>query len=260
MENTYSVYCHINKFNEKMYIGITKNSPKHRWHSGHGYDHNVYFSRAIKKYGWNEGFIHIILFSKIEKELAEIIERELILKYKTYDSKFGYNIKLGGEVQGCFTEETKLKISNSKKGTKLTSYQLQRLDETRRKSPVVQLSMKGDFIAKYDSVNMVSKKYMYENKPIRECCKKNRHSAYGYIWMYLKDYENWNGDMSYYEGFGSKTKSKKIKQIDIDTKKILNTFLSSMDAERKTNIKSQNINACCNKKQKTAGGYIWEFV
>ena len=260
--NTYSVYCHINKINNKIYIGITKNSPKYRWHSGHGYCHNTYFYNAIKKYGWNEGFLHIVLFSDLTKEMAEIIECELISKYRSYDRNYGYNIKLGGNVKECFTEETKLKISNSKKGTKLTDYQLSRLNETRRKTPIVQLDMNGNFISKFDSTNIVSKLYNYETKGIRECCNKKRHSAYGYIWMYLKDYEIWDGDLSFYKGYGNKTASKKVKQININTNEVLNIFESSKDAERKTGIKHQNINNCCNNKErnKTAGGYAWQFA
>lgn len=37
-------------------------------------------------------------------------------------------------------------------------------------------------------------------------------------------------------------------------------FKSINEAERITNIKSNNISKCCNGKRKTAGGYHWQFV
>lgn len=30
--------------------------------------------------------------------------------------------------------------------------------------------------------------------------------------------------------------------------------------ERLESLRKRNINECCQKKRKTAGGYIWEFV
>ena len=71
MENTYCVYKHTCIKNGKIYIGITKTSPKRRWINGSGYKHNEYFYRAIKKYGWNKGFVHEILFEKLSKDEAE---------------------------------------------------------------------------------------------------------------------------------------------------------------------------------------------
>lgn len=41
----------------------------------------------------------------------------------------------------------------------------------------------------------------------------------------------------------------------------VNTYLSSLDAERKTGVSSTGINRCCNnvKYYKTAGGYVWKY-
>ena len=37
----FTVYCHINKINGKKYVGITKQNPEIRWHSGNGYNNNA---------------------------------------------------------------------------------------------------------------------------------------------------------------------------------------------------------------------------
>jgi predicted GIY-YIG superfamily endonuclease len=78
LDKTYCVYKHTNKFNGKVYIGITSQQPEKRWKNGYGYEGNEYFYRAIQKYGWNDGFDHEIIVSGITKEAACAIEIELI--------------------------------------------------------------------------------------------------------------------------------------------------------------------------------------
>lgn len=36
-ENNYCVYMHVNKLNDKKYIGITCQTPSRRWQNGYGY-------------------------------------------------------------------------------------------------------------------------------------------------------------------------------------------------------------------------------
>lgn len=68
MEEKYIVYLHINKTNNKVYVGITSMAVNNRWREGKGYIKCEIMNRAILKYGWNN-FEHIILCktSKIEQ-------------------------------------------------------------------------------------------------------------------------------------------------------------------------------------------------
>lgn len=258
-DKKYYVYCHENIHNGKKYIGITMQLPKNRWKNGKAYMNNVYFTRAINKYGWKEGFNHIILFSNISKELAEIIEVQLIKKYKSYDKNFGYNIKLGGNVKGCYSDETKRKISNSKKGITLNESQIIALNKSRRRTEVVQLNIDGSLVCYHKSILSACSNNNWDTKPIRDCCRMLRHTAYGYIWMNKSDYEKWNGDMSFYEGYGSRTKSKPVVQVDKESHNIIGVFSNAGEVEKILGFKNQNVNNCCNKKQKTCGGYLWYF-
>ena len=42
--------------------------------------------------------------------------------------------------------------------------------------------------------------------------------------------------------------------------KLVETYPSTMEAERQTGINHRSISACCNGKLKTAGGYVWRYV
>lgn len=117
----FTLYMHINKTNNKVYIGYTSYNASERWgvngrrylaKKGDKYRHSR-FAYAIQKYGW-DNFEHIIIRDDIDTiEEAHRLECELISKHNATDEKFGYNMTYGGEgTKGKrHTEETKLKIS-----------------------------------------------------------------------------------------------------------------------------------------------------
>lgn len=76
MEEKYIVYLHINKTNNKVYVGITSMAVNNRWREGKGYIKCEIMNRAILKYGWNN-FEHIIL-CKTSKDRAIVLEQYLI--------------------------------------------------------------------------------------------------------------------------------------------------------------------------------------
>lgn len=122
MEENYTVYIHISP-NNKYYVGITKISVKRRWNNGHGYIHNSYFYRAIKKHGWGN-FQHEIIAEHLTKDEACNFEQVLIAKLNSRNPKNGYNILPGGETgtlgMKC-SDETRKKISEKLKGNKLSA-------------------------------------------------------------------------------------------------------------------------------------------
>lgn len=84
---------------------------------GDGYSNNVYFKRALDKYGW-DNFLHLILYSNLSKEQANQLEITLIQYYKSIN--LSYNITNGGEgTIGLHTPKTiehKTNISKALKG------------------------------------------------------------------------------------------------------------------------------------------------
>lgn len=95
-EHNYTVYMHVNKIDNKKYVGITKMKPERRWgKNGRRYRDTLYFKNAIEKYGW-DNFDHLILFEELTQEEAKQKEIEMIAKYKSNDRRFGYNLTAGG--------------------------------------------------------------------------------------------------------------------------------------------------------------------
>lgn len=85
------------------------------------------------------------------------------------------------------------------------------------------------------------------------CCKGKTNHVKGYHWAYVDD----KVLQEKYKMFINKPQYSWIKSIIcIETQCIYN---STQEAEKETNIRSGDIQACCKKKQKTAGGYHWAF-
>lgn len=115
---SYCVYKHTCKINNKVYIGQTKygKNPNKRWRDGTHYLSNLYFTNAIKKYGW-ENFEHIILKENLTLDEANYWEIYYINFYNATDPLFGYNLTLGGH-NSSPTVSTRQKLSNALKGRK----------------------------------------------------------------------------------------------------------------------------------------------
>ena len=95
-EAKYIVYCHINKINNKKYIGQTCRSLETRsGKNGRYYKNCIAFYNAIKKYGW-DNFEHKVLFENLSKDSADRIEKILIQTFRTQNPDYGYNIQNGG--------------------------------------------------------------------------------------------------------------------------------------------------------------------
>lgn len=260
MRKEYCVYKHTCIANGKIYIGITRKDPKVRWLGGSGYANNKHFYRAIKKYGWNKGFIHEILFEKLSKDEAEKKEQDLIAFYKSNQKEYGYNLQSGGSVNYTLSKEGRENISRAKKGQKI-NFNYNKAKEKR--VPIVQLTLEGKFLKFWDGVSAVQEELGVDCSCIAKCLKKTsskRRTAYKSIWMYVEDYIDWNGDLSYYQT--NKTDlyiGKPVIQLN-KTGEIIEVFKSGKEAERKTGIKAQNINIACQNSGRTAGGYIWKYA
>ena len=154
----YCLYIHRNKINNKVYVGITSQSPSQRWGAnGIGYSrHQDKFYNAIKKYGW-DNFEHIILQTHLSKETAELLEQEYIQKYNSIIN--GYNSREGGNTSSP-SLESKKKMSLAHLGKSPTL-------EARYKNSI---SNKGKHNRKH---TLEERKKMSEKKKKKVICLNN---------------------------------------------------------------------------------------
>lgn len=127
------VYKITNTINTKVYIGITDNLEQ-RWQQ-HKKDAKSKLSRplyrAMKKYGI-DNFTITPICSTLTREDLGTVEQQLIAEHNTMTPN-GYNLTSGGERSWAFSEDTKKKISNTKKGMVGTFTGQSHTEETRQK-------------------------------------------------------------------------------------------------------------------------------
>ena len=121
-KKNFVIYLHYCLVTNKIYIGQTCQNPEYRWNHGKGYIKNECFYNDIQKYGWDEGFKHLILETNLNAQEANEREKFWIEYYNSYSN--GYN-KTSGGYHWCFLEnkkeavnfwnKNKLKIGNSVK-------------------------------------------------------------------------------------------------------------------------------------------------
>ena len=103
------IYLHINKINNKKYVGRTSNieNPNERWQNGYGYSSQPFY-QDILKYGW-DNFEHYILETNIDDKNIEERENYWIDFYDSMNPEKGYNARKGSSI----SQQTKEKMKES---------------------------------------------------------------------------------------------------------------------------------------------------
>ena len=293
MDN-YKVYVHVNKINGKLYIGLTKSkNPNRRWENGNGYRNNILFNRAIQKYGW-DSFEHIVLFENISKEIASIAEQELIKKYKTNNSKYGYNICSGGINGFTVAESTKEKLrekSSGEKsywygvkgeyhpryGKKMSQEAIEAIREKNKKENwTEETKIKKVAASKKQSIrqkgkmpkNAIIKAAEYhrgrkmsdeQKKKISETLKQ--HPPMIGVKMSEESKEKMS-KVRKERGIFKDTKNpsaRAVVQLDKDTLEYITEYECMKFASEATGANEHNICSCCKGKIKSSGGYKWMY-
>lgn len=280
--NNYNVYIHLNKNNNKIYVGITKQVPKKRWRNGNGYKNNILFYRAIQKYGW-DNFEHKILYEHLTKEEAEQKEIELIAQYKSNQKEFGYNIENGGNHQGNVSEETKRKIGIAHKGKKLSNDARKKISDSNKirfskkenhpmygkhhsqdtinkiieskkhTKRIVQFDLKGNFIRVWDNSMQIERELGINHCHIGSVARGNQLSSHNFIWKYEKDLTT-----NKINKYNNKT-IKRVNQYDLDGN-FITTFDKMTDIKDKYGYNLSHISQCCNGIKNKAYNYCWRFA
>ena len=97
---------------------------------------------------------------------------------------------------------------------------------------------------------------------LEECSKDELNEKEIY---YIKKYNTFDRNNGYNRTIGGEqpkinSKCKAVYQIDLRTRKIINCYVSTREASRKTNTPSSHIADCCNRKLILSKGYLWSYV
>lgn len=175
MDN-YVIYSHINKINQKRYIGQTKQTLSRRFRKdGKGYIHCVKFYNAIQKYGW-DNFDHEILKENLTQEEANYWEKYYIDFFDSIAN--GYNMKEGG----ITAFDSKIISEENKKRWEKGIY-------NNIKTAVYCIELDLEF----ESALEAERKLNIDNSAIQKACKgKIKYSGFSkegrpLHWIYIKD-------------------------------------------------------------------------
>ena len=281
-DKKYIVYMHTSP-NMKRYIGITSLDPVKRWRNGRGYKDQSYFWNAIKKYGW-DNFKHEVLIQGVSFEEACALEQKFIQDYKTYDSKYGYNLTLGGEGRvltdeqkkklseqrqgpnacgyGYFpSEETKKKMSDAAKGKIFTKKTREKMANAKKKV-VYQYNLDGEFLNIFESATDGANATGTNIGNLCACCRNVVKQANGFFWSYsfiedpslIRQYLDGEVDFSII-----KTRNEKqVIQMDLNDNELC-VFNSICDASLATGIPAQEISQACKNTNKVTREFKWKF-
>ena len=232
----YTVYCHTSP-NGKRYVGIS-NNPIKRWNNGNGYIKNYRFYPDIEKYGWNN-IKHEILYSNISFEYAKQLEKQLIKQWNLTNPLYGYNLREGGDGPLSFKSRRLLSISLLKNknslGRKLSAETKQKISSSLKSYYKIH---NGSFYNRHHSQETINK---LKNRIVSDETKKKMSI----------NHANVNG--------ANNPSAKPIRQLDLNGN-IIKEYSYAKLAATTLNIDLSSIIKCCKGKQKTAGGYKWEYI
>lgn len=183
-----------------------------------------------------------------------------------------YSAKYSGEGNPMYgkhhSEETKEKLREMFSGEKSCKYGKHPSEETLKKmqdaSPlkreVIQLSLTGEYIAKYQSIGEAERVTGISRHHISSCCSDALHSksAGRFLWVYKENYIP--GKLFYVNKV-----LKPVVKLN-DNFDVLEEYISVADAARSVDCFPQNLGNCCknnglfNGKIYKCRGFIWMYL
>ena len=185
MERNYKVYI-LTLTDGRVYIGMTRQTLSMRCRKG-AYNGCPGIGKAINEYGMDAFKVGLIA-ENLTKSEAELIEKEMIASYDSTNPNKGFNVALGGNIEGRHSTITRKKMSDGQKGRKFSEEHLSRmrkpkLNGTLRRT-VLQYDLDGNFIREYGSVYLAAESVGGWWQSISKCCHHQQHTCCGYKWEY----------------------------------------------------------------------------
>lgn len=275
------IYKIENLINGKVYIGKSINiQHRFRAHKNDSFNpksksYNSAIYRAIRKYG-----IENFSFEVIEECKEEFLnERETfwIDYYQSFGN--GYNLTPGGDGfstinkskvyelwdKGLAVTEIADILSHDRHSISrvLINYDNYKKEESKKrqyniisnnkKNPVLQYSLDGNFVQKYDSALQASEITKINYRTIMSNLHKKSLSAGGFQWIFEEE-EPPGKYMAKYSG-----DKKPVLQLNLQNE-FIKEYPSIAEAKRAVGlIDNKSITICCNNPTRTAAGFYWRW-
>lgn len=288
------IYIIKNSCNDKVYIGQTTTTMENRFKrhinsAKNNFEPSMILYNAMRKYGFDNFYIDL-LEDNIDDAYLNDRERYWIHEYNSIRPN-GYNIRDGGEDCGRryvykinsttnkiikrydslaqAAEENNIDTSNLSKvcrGNEVTckgykwSY-VDEYDEDRISSTIPKASSReiyqidnatGNVLNKFENIAEAVKLTKVCQSSLSMCLSGKYKTANGYNWCYVDEYDE--------DTFVTKSRYKKVLQIDKATGKSIKEWNSAKDAAEYIGGNGCTIRSACRGKVKTAYGYEWKYI
>lgn len=134
---------------------------------------------------------------------------------------------------------------------------IHKIKEKIKNKKIVQLDKNGLLIKIWNNMTIIEKLVGIKTSNMSKCCNGEIYSCMGFIWIYLKDYNEEYVKIRVNYLNNKKTNSKKINQYDLNGN-FIKTWKSLSFAMNSLNLK--NISGCLSGKCNQSGGYIWRYA
>lgn len=213
--NRCGIYAIRNKINNKYYVGKSINIYERiRQHinklNKSSKDSNIHLNNSWLKYN-RDNFEYIILEDiELNDDLLKQQELYWILKLKSNQREFGYNLRLDSETKCILSKETKQRMSEGtllyykenpnalkeigkkskkfwKENPEIKSQMAKKVSKAKHKYKIQQFDKQMNFIKEWFAVEDIIKvnpNYKWQN--IYSVCNGYKPTIYGYIWRKIK--------------------------------------------------------------------------
>ena len=259
--NNSGIYLIINLQNNKFYVGSAVNARKrknkHLQQLRKGNHDNSYLQNSYNKYGENN-----FLFILIEDvpNLNDLTSREQywIDSLDACNKEIAYNILPKANSTLGYKHGAKSTEKHRQAGLNLSPESRQKISESKFK-PIVQLSLDGEFVKRWNSIKEVCDTLGFQQSSISTCCanKNNVKQHKGFIWVWEDDYKNF--DINNYKRLYKTRKGKVTLQYDLDGN-LIKEWVNAKIAAKELDLGHVSITRCCTGKQLTSQGFIWKYA
>ena len=249
MQKNIGIYIISNMVNGKFYIGssvdLKKRKRDHLRELRNNIHRNERMQKSFNKYGEKNFKFEVIEIYNDKKTLRER-EQDFINETKCHDLYIGFNINrlaTGGGNHGETNGNFGNRGGKNHLSKRFAQIDIETLEVVRIWDSSMdikrELGVHGGNICKISL--LVSRDNIWKK-------------SHGYYWCYEKDLDMIQDKVDFVH-----SQHKEVLQIDIKSRKILNTFSKIQDAAKKNEINCENISRCCKGKNSTAAGFVWVY-